>query len=104
MIKFNDLLDAMYFVSSSSPGMNSAFLNLDTGEIFYRSEMGGIDEVADEDLEGDEWLSIPHKNDLDLGSQLVFQFVEEHLPDQYDQVRRFFKNAGAYGNTKLCWN
>lgn len=38
----------------------------------YLSEMGEVEEISDEELEGDEWLSIPHKNDLALGRQLVF--------------------------------
>jgi len=100
MIRFSDIQDAFLFVSSASYGMNSAFLRKDTDEILYRSEMGGIDEIGDEDLEGDMFVEIPHKNDLDLGERLVFQFVERHLPDEYDRVQRIFRKRGAYGRFK----
>ncbi|MBI4765927.1 MAG: hypothetical protein HY787_15225 [Deltaproteobacteria bacterium] len=80
--------------------MNSAYLNKETGQIFYHSEMSDYDEIGDEELEGDQWLSIPHQNDLDLGQQLVFEFVETHLNDKYEQVRQIFRRPGAYGRFK----
>jgi len=100
MIKFSDHEDPFHFVSSSSYGMNSAYLCKETGQIIYRSEIGDDDEIADEDLEGREWLNIPHKNDLDLGQQLVFEFVETHLAEKYEQVRQMFRRPGAYRQFK----
>jgi hypothetical protein len=78
MIKFGDIQDAFFFVSSAAYGMNSAFLRKDTGQILYRSEMGDIDEIGDEDLDGDTYIEIPHKNDLDLGQRLVFEFIDRN--------------------------
>ncbi len=100
MVKFSDLEDAFLFVSSSSDGVNSAYLNKDTGQIVYRSEMGDDDEIADEELEGDGWLDIPHKNDLDLGWELVFEFVETHLAEKHEQVRQMFRRPGGYRHFK----
>ena len=100
MVKFSDLEDAFLFVSSSSYGMNSAYLNKDTGQIVYRSELGDDDGIANDDLEGDEWLDIPHKNDLDLGQQLVFEFIETHLAEKYEQVRPMFRRPGGYRHFK----
>jgi hypothetical protein len=40
------------------------------------------------------------KNELGLGTDLVFDFVEEHLPEDYDQVRRMFRRGGAYSRYK----
>jgi hypothetical protein len=100
MIRFNESQDAFLFVSSAGYGMNSAVLCKDTGKIFYSSEMGGIDEIGDEDLDWDICVDIPHKNDLDLGQRLVFEFVEKHLPDGYRHVREIFQRRGAYGRFK----
>jgi hypothetical protein len=100
MIRFNEIQDAFLFVSSAGYGMNSAVLCKDTGKIFYSSEMGGIDEIGDEDLDWDICVDIPHKNDLDLGQRLVFEFVEKHLPDGYRHVREIFQRRGAYGRFK----
>ena len=63
--------------------------------------MTGIDEIADEeDMGWDQCVEVPHKNELALGRNLVFEFVEEHLPDDYDQVRQMFRRQGAYSRYK----
>ena len=100
MISFSDIQDAFFFVNSAGYGMNSAVLCKDTGQIFYSSEMGGIDEIGDEDLDWETCIDIPHKNDLDLGQRLVFEFVERHLPDEYHRIRQIFRRRGAYGRFK----
>jgi hypothetical protein len=100
MTKFGDIQDAFFFVSSAAYGMNSALVHKDTGQILHRSEMGGVDEIGDEDLDWDTWIEIPHKNDLDLGQRLVFEFIETHLPDEYHRVEQIFRRPGAYGRLK----
>jgi hypothetical protein len=98
MIKFADLEDAFFFVSSDSYGMHTALLNKDTAQLYYRSEMRDINEIDDLDL--DNCIAIPHKKDLGLGRELVFEFVKNHLADEYDRVHQIFKKCGAYGNFK----
>ena len=61
--------------------------------------MGDLDEMP-EDVESDALLEIPYKNDLDLGKELVFEFVSAMLPDEYDRVRDMFRGRGAYGRFK----
>jgi hypothetical protein len=48
----------------------------------------------------DDCIEIPHKNDLDLGRNLVFEFVEQYLPGDYERVRQIFRRRGAYGRYK----
>jgi hypothetical protein len=100
MVNFSDILDAFSFVSGAGYGMNSAILCKDTGKILYRSGMGNIDEIADEDLDPSICIGIPHKNELDLGESLVFEFVEAQMPDLYDNVQQMFRRQGAYGRFK----
>ena len=45
-------------------------------------------------------IAVPHKNDLDLGQSLIFEFVEDNLPDAYDEVRYIFRKRGAYSRYK----
>jgi hypothetical protein len=98
---FSDIENAFMYVASAGYASNSALLCKETGEIYYRSEMSGIDETEEvDDLDLDECLEIPHKNDLDLGRCLVFEFVEEYLPDDYERVRGFFRHEGAYSHYK----
>jgi len=99
MATFSEIQDAFFFVSSDEYGMHTAILSKDTGRIYCRSESGCIDEISD-DIEGDIFIQIPHKNDLDLGQRLVFEFVELHLSDEYPLVQQIFCSRGAYGRFK----
>jgi len=98
---FSEIEGAFMHVGSGMYGMNSAVVCKDTGKILYRSDMAGIDEIEDEDdLDWDQCIEIPHKNDLDLGRNLVFEFVEEYIPDEYERVRKMFRRSGAYARYK----
>jgi len=99
-VSFSDMEDAFLFVGSAPYGTHSAYLNVETGQIFYRSEMAEIDEISDEDADWDRMIEIPHKNDLDLGRSLVFEFAETNLPDEYGRVRDMFRHKGAYSRFK----
>jgi hypothetical protein len=100
MIKFSDLKKAFDFVGSDSYGMHTVILNKQTGEMYWRSEMDDMDEITDADIDGDQCIEIPHKNDLDLGRELVFDFVPKHLPEEYDRVLGYFQGPGAYRLSK----
>lgn len=96
-IKFGDIEDAFLFVSSTSYGMNSAILKLTTGKIYYISDMAGEDETEnDPDFNWDDTLGIPHKNDLGLGRDMIFEFVSQSLPDDEERVQSYFRKRGAY--------
>jgi hypothetical protein len=45
-------------------------------------------------------LAIPHKNELNLGINVAFDFVQEYLPTEYDNVRSIFHRKGAYARFK----
>ena len=49
---FNDIEIAFMFVNGGPRGENSAYLDTETGKIFYQSEMGDIDEISEEDTDG----------------------------------------------------
>ena len=100
MVNFADVQDAFFFVSSAAYGLHTAILARDTGEMHWRSEQGDLDEIGDKDLPSDRYLEIPHRNDLGLGQELVFEFVTEHLPDEIGQVNRMFGRRGAYAAFK----
>jgi hypothetical protein len=100
MVSFSEIEDAFLFVSASPPFENSAYLNRETGEIYYESALGDSDELPDDLEDSDKYISIPHKNDFDLGRDLVFAFVSANLPDEYGKVRSFFSGRGAYARYK----
>lgn len=101
-VKFGDLQLAFDFVNSGGLGENQAILDTQTGRLYWHSEIGDNFEEDElpEDLDGERCIEIPHKNELNLGRALVFDFVQQFLPDDYDDVRDIFRRRGAYGQFK----
>lgn len=101
-VKFGDLQLAFDFVSFGGLGENQAFLDTQTGRLYWHSEVADNieeDELPD-DLDDERYIEIPHKKELDLGKALVFDFVRQFLPDDYDEIRDIFRRRGAYGQFK----
>src|SRR4051812_27889229 len=97
LISFDDLLNTFEWVSSSESRENEAFVSRVTGQIHWSSSFSDLEEELPEDIEdGSIYLAVPHQHDLDLGRNLVFRFVEEHLPDSRGIVSEFFRKRGAY--------
>jgi hypothetical protein len=102
-VKYEGLSLAFDFVSSAAPMEHRAYVSLDSGKIYWISELNPIEDEEEipDDLEtSDRYLEIPHKNDLDLGQRLVFRFVEERLPHRRSRVSDIFRHQGAYGRFK----
>lgn len=100
MINYSDIETAFVFVSMSPPYEHYAYLNKETGEIYFVSEIGDSNELPDDLEENEKYVSIPHKNDLGLGRNLVFDFVADNLPDEFEKVQSIFGNKGAYARYK----
>ena len=100
MATFDEIHDAFLFVSSDCYGMNRALLCLDNGEIYFRSEMVDLDELDEDKFDCDHFLAIPHKNELDMGEELVGEFVEEQMPGDLNRVREIFSRRAAYRRFK----
>jgi hypothetical protein len=101
-VSLRELVDACDFVSFSSDlGEFRAYICINTGVIYSVTGQDDLDEDLPKDIsESDQYISVPHKHDLDLGRNLVFAFVDRELPDEYDTVRDFFRRRGAYGRFK----
>lgn len=100
-VKFDDLLSAYAWVSSSSPVENEAFVSRVTGNVHWSSSMIDLDEELPDDIEdGSIYVPVPHKYDLNLGKNLALTFAEEQLADSYETVSNLFRQRGAYGKFK----
>jgi hypothetical protein len=97
---YRDIEEAYLFVNAGPEFEHNAVLCKDTGEIYYAS--GDDDEMTLPDfVDGnDSCIEIPHKNELNLGTRLVFDFVAQHCPDLSDQIRQMFSRKGAYSRFK----
>lgn len=101
--KFNELQDALMFVSGAGYGENAAFLDKQTGKIYLRSEFCDIDEqeaLTEEEYDSKIHIEIPHKNDLELGKNLIFKFVKQFMPEEEHKINLIFSKRGAYSRYK----
>ena len=103
MINYDDLETAFMFVSSDFPGMCTAVIHKKTGKSYYYSELSDTDDYPD-DASSDDYIEIPHKNDLGLGRELVFDFIAEYRPDVLPQIREIFSYRGAYSRFRSFLN
>ena len=80
--------------------MNNAYLCKESGQIFYTSELGDSDELPEDIDDTEKYITIPHRNDLDLGKVLVFEFTSEYISEEMDRIYDFFRTSGAYSRYK----
>jgi Uncharacterised protein family (UPF0158) len=96
---YSSIEDAFLFVSSAAQFEHSAVVHRITGETFFASDYSDDFEFpGDED--DNNYISIPHKNDLKLGKPLVMEFVQNHCPELTKCVVAIFSRRGAYGRYK----
>ena len=74
-----------------------AWVCRETGTVHMRADMLDLPEPVPDDVDDeDKYVPVPGLKELDLGQALVFDFVDEHIPDAENEVRQFFRRSGAY--------
>ena len=99
-MRFDDIEMAFYYVSSDQPFINHVYISKLTGDIYSTSKLGDSDELPEDIDDPSIYISVPHKNDLNLGKHLVLEFTSEFLPDDYNKVSNIFSRKGAYSRFK----
>lgn len=94
-ISYGDLEDAILWASVDFVD-TEAWINRVTGQIYYVGDDSIPEQEEPADLHTENWIQVPHKNLLDLGSRLVFEFAETLHSDQHDEIRFIFRRKGAY--------
>ena len=100
-IKYSDLLDAYLFVSAGMLSEHDVVIYKITGTIRYPFDEDDDEEELSDELEtSGSYVRVPHRYELNLGNDLVFSFVRQELPNEWDTVRRIFARRGAYARFK----
>jgi hypothetical protein len=99
-VSFTELHDAYLFLSMGEPYSCQAYICRQTGKIYCHADGIDEEELPDDIEDGQKYLAIPNKHDLDLGKALVMDFAYAFLPDEVDRVRDIFRRRGAYGRFK----
>lgn len=96
-VSFESLVEAYEMVSMDTSSEIQAYICVTTGKIYVISDTVDLEEEVPDNLEtSDNYLCLPNKKELNLGRNLVFSFVQENLPHEYEGVRKLFRNRGAY--------
>jgi len=101
-VGLKDILEAFEFVCAGGVGEHEAFLCEQSGKLYYHSELcDDFDILPDDIADSEKFLQIPDKRELDLGKPLALDFAREFLPDDFDDIRQFFRRRGAYARFKV---
>ena len=100
-INLDELRNAFEFVSSGPSSQNFAYMCMDTGIIYWKSNVMDLEEEIPADLEtSDRYIAVPHKNYLQLGQSLALSFIDQETPHEYNFVASLFRKRGAYRRFK----
>lgn len=99
-IKFNDILDLFELVNFGSAFDHQGYICRTSGKTYFYSEFGDNEEELPDDINDEKYITIPYKNELNLGIDLAFEFVQEYLPTELNKVRSSFQRKGAYARFK----
>jgi hypothetical protein len=100
-INLDELRNAFEFVSSGPSSEHSAYICIDTGIIYWTSNVIDLEEEIPEDVEtSDRYIAVPHKNDLKLGQSLALSFIDQEIPHEYNFAASLFRKRGAYRRFK----
>lgn len=97
-IDLDNLELAVDFVSGGSIISAEAYLDKETGNIFYLGD--GVDEEAPENINSARYLEIPNSHELNLGRSMVLEFIQNYLPEEYELIRSYFNKRGAFSKFK----
>ncbi len=101
LVDKTDLQLTFDYVTSGGSGEHEAYLDKDAVTFLWHSEYGDNFDELPEDLGNDRYIEIPHKNELNLGKNLVFTFVIEYMPSSLSKVEGIFRKKGAYHRFKV---
>ncbi|WPC75931.1 UPF0158 family protein [Vibrio porteresiae] len=97
-IDLDNLELAVDFVSGGSIISAEAYLDKETGNIFYLGD--GVDEEAPENINSARYLEIPNSHELNLGRSMVLEFIQNYFPEEYELIRSYFNKRGAFSKFK----
>ena len=94
-------MEAFDFVAYGGMYEHEAYICRQSGKVYWNSEFGdNFEELPDDITDDSKYVGIPHKTELDLGSELALKFVAQFCPQHLDQVDKIFHRKGAYANFK----
>lgn len=99
-MSYDAIDDAFHFISDAPLGERRALVHRPSGKVFLASLKAGFDECPAGAESDPDYLSIPHRQELDPGKPLVLEFIRDNCPGELARVEGFFNRPGAFRNVK----
>ncbi len=97
---YDSIDEAFHYVSDAPPGERIAVVHRSTGRVYLASLKAGYDQRPAGAESDPEYVSIPHRRELDPGKPLLLEFVRGHCPAELGRIEAFFARPGAFRNVK----
>src|SRR5215467_13065030 len=101
-VSFLDLQLAFEFVSSGGTGENEAYLDRQSGKIYWHSEFGDNDEELPNDIDDKKYILIPDKRELDLGKWSWISLVSSY-PTTTTKFATSSAEEVLTADIRICW-
>jgi hypothetical protein len=102
-ISFSDLQLAFEFVSSGGMGENEAYLDRQSGKIYWHSEFGDNDEELPDNIDDDKYIAIPDKIEFSLGKPLVLDSLVSSCPTTTTKFAISSAEEASTADIRICW-
>jgi hypothetical protein len=102
-VSFSELQCAFEFVSSGGMGENEAYLDRQSGKIYWHSEFGDNDKELPDDIDDEKYTAIPDKRELDLGKPLVLDFALSFYPRTTTKFAVSSAEEALTADLRICW-
>lgn len=80
---------------------NEAYIDRETGEVHLTSLVIGVEQHLPDDIhDGEKYIAVPHKNELELGKRLTLRFADDFLGEDTERVTDYFLGRSAYRKFK----
>lgn len=98
-IDFESLSLALEIVSSGL-GIGEAYVDRRTGEVHVPYDDPDFSEVSEDMEESEDYIAVPTKVELGLGSRVARSFARQEIPEEANTVSDMFSRKGGFGRFK----
>ncbi|BCH31006.1 hypothetical protein MesoLjLc_29360 [Mesorhizobium sp. L-8-10] len=80
--------------------MDEAYVDRRTGEVHIPSDDPDLSEVTEDMAESEDYVAVPSKRELGLGSRVARAFAWHEAPEDADAVSDMFSRKGGFSRFK----
>lgn len=87
-------------IAGSDLMIDDAYVDRLTGKVYIPADDPDLSEVTEEMAESEDYVAVPTKFELDLGSRVARAFAWQEMPEDADTVSDMFSRKGGFARFK----